>query len=86
MYKDIALDSNCVIELVDILTNNKTIEYIQPSSSSLFPHSYHMVTTSLYSNTCVVTRPTRDTVHFSRMISINNTLKVIYYDSHPSFD
>ena len=39
IYKDIALDSNCVIELANILTNNKTMEYIQPSSSSLFPHS-----------------------------------------------
>ena len=43
-------DSNCISQLSQIVTYNKTMEVLYLSSSPLLPHTYHLLTTALSNN------------------------------------
>ena len=43
-------DSNCVSQLIQVATYNKTIDVLYLSSSPLLPDTYHLLTTALNNN------------------------------------
>ena len=79
-------DSNCISQLLQVITYNKTMEYLRLWSSPLLPNTYQLLTTALTNNTIIkelvlYNDPTitdNDIPHFSHLINNNNTLEVLY--------
>ena len=82
-------DINCIIQLSQVITYNKTMEYLRLNSSPLLPNTYRLLTTALTNNTIIKVLELyndpnitdNDIPHFSHLINNNNTLQSLYlYD------
>ena len=82
-------DSNCISQLLQVITYNKTMEYLHLWSSPLLPNTYQLLTTALTNNTIIKVLvlwddpniTDNDIPHFSHLINKNNTLQSLYlYD------
>ena len=82
-------DSNCISQLSQVITYNKTMEVLRLISSPLLPNTYHLLTTALTNNTIIkvlrlwydTTITDNDIPHFSHLINNNNTLQVLYLNN-----
>ena len=76
-------DSNCVIQLLHVVTYNKTMEELYLHSSPLLPNNYHLLTTALTGNKIIkrlwlfndTNITDNDIPHLSNLIIHNNTLQ-----------
>ena len=76
-------DSNCVSQLSQVVTYNKSMEYLRLISSSLLPNTYHLLTTALTNNKIIKKLglyddnniTDKDIPHLSHLIINNNTLE-----------
>ena len=84
-------DSNCVSQLSQVVTYNKTMEVLRLYSSPLLPNTYHLLTTAvtvnkiikvlqLYDDTNITNN---DIPHLSNLIINNNTLQSLWLDNCP---
>ena len=79
-------DSNCISQLLQVITYNKTMEGLRLYSSPLLPNTYQLLTTALTNNTIIKvivlwhdpTITDNDIPHFSHLINNNNTLEELY--------
>ena len=79
-------DSNCISQLSQVITYNKTMEYLRLISSPLLPNTYQLLTTALTNNTIIKLLvlyydpniTDNDIPHFSHLINNNNTLEYLY--------
>ena len=79
-------DSNCVSQLSQVVTYNKTMEYLRLNSSPLLPNTYHLLTTALTGNKIIkrlglfndITITDNDIPHLSNLIIHNNTLQELW--------
>ena len=85
-------DSNCVSQLSQVLTFNKTMDYLRLVSSPLVPDTYHLLTTGL-SNNKIIKRlwlwnddniNDNDIPHLCYMVTNNNTLKMLSLEKCPN--
>ena len=78
-------DINCVSQLSQVVTYNKTMEYLYLDSSPLLPNTYHLLTRAvagnkiikelyLYNDTNITDN---DIPHLSHLIINNNTLQYL---------
>ena len=78
-------DSNCVIQLSQVLTYNQTMEELHLISSPLVPDTYHLLTTAVVGNKIIKELylsydnniTDKDIPHFSNLIINNKTLQVL---------
>ena len=85
-------DSDCVSELVQVVTSSKTIEYLQLVSSPLLPDTYHLLTTTLSSNNTIKSLylygddniTDKDVPQICDIVINNKTLKVLYLTNCPN--
>ena len=78
-------DTNCVSQLSQVLTYNKTMEALLLCSSPLLPNTYHLLTTAVTGNKIVkwltfhndTNISDNDIPHLSHVIIKNNTLEVV---------
>ena len=85
-------DSNCVSQLSQAVTYNKTMEELFLFSSPLLPTSYQLLTTAVTNNKIIkrlylwhdTNINDNDIPHLSHLISNNNTLQVLYLNSCPN--
>ena len=86
-------DSNCVSQLSQVLTHNKTMKVLHLFSSPLLTNTYHLLTTTLtynkimkglylYNDTNITDN---DIPHLSHLIINNNTLQHLYLNDCPKF-
>ena len=76
-------DSNCISQLSQVITFNKTMVVLRLWSSPLLPNTYQLLTTALTNNTIIkvlhlyydTTITDNDIPHFSHLINNNNTLQ-----------
>ena len=76
-------DINCVSQLSQVLTYNKTMEYLSLYSSPLLPNTYHLLTRALTGNKIIkrlylyddTNITNNDIPHLSHLIINNNTLQ-----------
>ena len=82
-------DSKCVSQLSQVVTYNKTMEYLDLRFSPLLPNTYHLLTTALTGNKIIkrlwlfndTNITDNDIPHLSNLIFNNNTLQRLYlYD------
>ena len=79
-------DSNCISQLSQVITYNKTMKGLGLSSSPLLPNTYQLLTTALTNNTIIKglvlyddpNITDNDIPHFSHLINNNNTLQELY--------
>ena len=79
-------DSNCISQLSQVITYNKTMEDLCLFSSPLLPNTYQLLTTALTNNTIIKLLglwydpniTDNDIPHFSHLINNNNTLQTLY--------
>ena len=79
-------DINCISQLSQVITYNKTMEYLRLFSSPLLPNTYQLLTTALTNNTIIKELALwhdpnitdNDIPHFSHLINNNNTLQSLY--------
>ena len=85
-------DSNCISQLSQVVTYNKTMEILYLTSSPLLPDTYHLLTTALINNK-VMKRlylyddnniSDKDIPHLCHLIDNNKTLQVLYLTSCPN--
>ena len=85
-------DSNCVSQLSQVVTYNKTIEELHLNSSPLLPNNtYHLLTTAVANNKIIkglylyddTSITDNDISHLSHLIIHNNTLQDLYLDKCP---
>ena len=85
-------DINCVSQLSQVVTYNKTMEYLYLRSSPLLPNTYHLLTTALTGNTIIKglylyndsNISDNDIPHLSHLIINNNTLQLLYLYECPN--
>ena len=78
-------DSNCVIQLSQVVTYNKTMERLYLHSSPLLPNTYHLLTTAVAGNKIIkvlylwydTNISDNDIPHLSNLIINNNTLQLL---------
>ena len=83
---DTHFDINCISQLSQVITYNKTMEELRLISSPLLPNTYQLLTTALTNNTIIkilylYNDPNitdNDIPHFSHLINNNNTLQYLY--------
>ena len=76
-------DSNCISQLLQVITYNKTMKYLRLFSSPLLPNTYQLLTTALTNNTIIKVLylyndpniTDNDIPHLSHLINNNNTLQ-----------
>ena len=82
-------DINCVSQLSQVLTYNKTMKVLFLHSSPLLPNTYHLLTTAVAGNKIIkwlylvydTNITDNDIPHLSHLIINNNTLQGLYlYD------
>ena len=81
-------DINCVSQLSQVVTYNKTMEDLRLISSPLLPNTYQLLTTALTGNTIIkvlslyndTTIGDNDIPHLSHLIIYNNTLQILCLD------
>ena len=79
-------DSNCISQLSQVITYNKTMKELRLWSSPLLPNTYQLLTTALTNNTIIKVLylwhdpniTDNDIPHFSHLINNNNTLQYLY--------
>ena len=79
-------DSNCISQLLQVITYNKTMVVLRLWSSPLLPNTYQLLTTALTNNTIIKilelyydpTITDNDIPHFSHLINNNNTLQELH--------
>ena len=84
-------DSTCVSKLSQVITYNKTIEYLYFHSSSLLPNTYHLLTTAVTSNKIIkilglyndTNITDKDIPHFCNLINDSKTLQNLYFYNCP---
>ena len=84
-------DSNCVIQLSQVLTYNQTMEILYLVSSPLVPDTYHLLTNAVVGNKIIKELylsydnniTDKDIPHFSNLIINNKTLQALYLKSCP---
>ena len=84
-------DINCVSQLSQVITYNRTMEELYLDSSPLLPNTYHLLTTALTGNKIIkVLRlyyddniTDNDITHLSLVIIHNNTLQYLYFNECP---
>ena len=84
-------DSNCVIQLSQVVTYNKTMEVLYLNSSPLLPNTYHLLTTAVTGNKIIKTLylwndtniSDNDIPHLSHLIINNNTLQELWLNKCP---
>ena len=87
-------DINCVSQLSQVITYNKTMEELYLDSSPLLPNTYHLLTTAvtgnkiikvlqLYNDTNITDK---DIPHLSNLIINNNTLQRLYLIDCPKIN
>ena len=84
-------DINCVSQLSQVVTYNKTMEYLRLYSSPLLLNTYHLLTTALTHNKIIqeifffddTTISDNDVPHLSHLIINNNTLQYLYLNECP---
>ena len=85
-------DINCVSQLSQVVTYNKTMEELYLYSSPLLPNTYHLLTTAVAGNKIIkrlylfndTTISDNDIPHLSHLIINNNTLQVLYLVECPN--
>ena len=83
--ENIHFDSNCVSQLSQVLTYNKTMEVLRLNSSPLLPNTYHLLTTAVAGNKIIkklylyndTNISDNDIPHLSHLIINNNTLQLL---------
>ena len=83
---DTHLDSNCVSQLIQVVTCNKTLEGLFLSSSPLLPDTYQLLTTNLINNKIIKylylyddkNISDKDVPHLSHLITNNRTLQSLH--------
>ena len=78
-------DINCISQLSQVVTYNKTMEDLYLDSSPLLPNTYHLLTTALTGNKIIkrlylsydTNITDNDIPHLSHLIINNNTLQVL---------
>ena len=83
---DTHLDSNCVNQLIQEVTCNKTLEGLFLSSSPLLPDTYQLLTTNLINNKIIKylylyddkNISDKDVPHLSHLITNNRTLQSLH--------
>ena len=77
-------DSNCVNKLAQVVTFNKTMEYLYLISSPLLPDTYYLLTTALKNNKMLKelylfddNNISHDIPHLCHLLANNTTLKVL---------
>ena len=84
-------DINCVSQLSQVVTYNKTMEYLYLHSSPLLPNTYQLLTTAVAGNKIIkelglwndTNITDNDIPHLSHLIINNNTLQVLWLDGCP---
>ena len=79
-------DSNCISQLSQVVTYNKTMEVLYLLSSPLLPNTYHLLTTAVAGNKIIKELylwndnniTDNDIPHLSHLIINNNTLQLLY--------
>ena len=85
-------DINCVIQLSQVVTYNKTMEYLRLYSSPILPNTYHLLTTAVTNNTIIkglqfwndTNITDNDIPHLSHLIINNNTLQRLWLTECPN--
>ena len=85
-------DSNCVSQLVQVVTYNKTMENLFLISSPLLPDTYQLLTLALTNNKVIKilymshdkSISDRDIPHLSQLIANNKTLQLLYLTYCPN--
>ena len=85
-------DINCVSQLSQVITYNKTMEVLYLYSSPLLPNTYHLLTTAVAGNKIIkglylwhdTNITDNDIPHLSNLIINNNTLEYLYLDDCPN--
>ena len=78
-------DINCISQLSQVVTYNKTMEYLSLLSSPLLPNTYHLLTTAVAGNKIIkglylyndTNISDNDIPHLSNLIINNNTLQYL---------
>ena len=78
-------DSNCVSQLSQVVTYNKTMEVLYLNSSPLLPNTYHILTTAVTGNKIIKELylwndnniTDNDIPHLSHLVTNNKTLQVL---------
>ena len=84
-------DINCISQLSQVVTYNKTMEELSLYSSPLLPNTYHLLTTALTGNKIIkvlylwddTNIADNDIPHLSHLIINNNTLQYLYLAECP---
>ena len=84
-------DSNCISQLSQVVTYNKTMEELHLDSSPLLPNTYHLITTAVAGNKTIkwlyllndTNISDNNIPHLSHLIIKNNTLQRLYLDGCP---
>ena len=84
-------DINCVSQLSQVVTYNKTMKYLYLLSSPLLPNTYHLLTTAVAGNKVIkvlylfndTNITDNDIPHLSHLIINNNTLQELVLDKCP---
>ena len=90
--KNTHFDSNCVSQLVQVITYNQTMEYLDLQSSPLLPDTYHLLTTALSRNKILKTLylinddnvNDNDIPHLCDLITNNKTLRYLDFTFCPN--
>ena len=85
-------DSNCISQLSQVVTYNKTMEYLYLNSTPLLPITYHLLTTALTGNKIIkrlgffndTNITDSDILRLSHLIINNNTLQYLYLNDCPN--
>ena len=84
-------DINCVSQLSQVVTYNKTMEELYLHSSPLLPNTYHLLTTAVAGNTIIkwlylindTNITDNDIPHLSHLIINNNKLEYLWLNKCP---
>ena len=84
-------DSNCISQLLQVVTCNKTLEELYLSSSPLLPDTLHLLTTSVTDNKIIKglglynddNITDNDIPHFCHLIANNKTLQELWLTKCP---
>lgn len=91
VLKNTSIDSRCINELIQVLTNNN-VTSLHLVSSPLLSHDYHMIASALSTNTTLKSLrlsndnniTDKDIPHICYLISVNTKLKNICLDYCPN--
>ena len=84
-------DNNCVGQLSQVITYNKTVEDLRLISSPLLPNTYHLLTTAVTNNKIIKglwfyndnNITDKDIPHFCHLITNNKTLQYLSFTKCP---